>query len=303
MERKDKEGKLMLLEMHSIYDLHPAYGTLRTGLAAPMGQLTIQIGKIISAETGQSIVSHGDTINKQNKFDTSGHSLFLIASAASGFASSIGGLDPILKAKVDFSLAQILGVNYVSYESFANNIIDAVTPVIGSLGPFGAVALDLTTATGDLTDFLDVQNVPQVDRDEKRTQTANIHPFVTEGKRILSEMCDPIVNTLFSVDHDLYKTWYNGREIHHLPSGTTVVEGYVYKEDGVTGIYLADVKFPAQNINLKTYIDGSYRYVKFPHGVATPTATVASYPPNTAAPYEVKQGKIVHHNFIMTGAV
>lgn len=76
MNRPDKEGKLMLLEVKSIYDLHPAYGTLRTGMAAPMGQLTIQIGKIIAAETGQSIVSHGDTTNKQNKFDTSGHSLF-----------------------------------------------------------------------------------------------------------------------------------------------------------------------------------------------------------------------------------
>jgi hypothetical protein len=115
----------------------------------------------------------------------------------------------------------------------------------------------------------------------------------------LETYVDPIVNSMMEDYPSLFELYWNGRKIHHFPNGTTVAEGYVYAPDGITGLYNASVNFPLQGITVKTYLDGSYSIPKFKHGIATPTATMALYRPNTAAPYEIKLGKTVDHNFIM----
>jgi hypothetical protein len=300
MKRTDKEGKQMLLTMKSLYDDNPAFATLRPAYVPVMAAVTIVLGKIIDAQTAQSIVITGDATNKENKFNDLAKALFKIASAASAYASKPSVNDPILKAKVNFTIVEILDVNYNSTQAFANNIINAVSPtaVLSNLSDYGVTALQLTAATDALAAFLLIQNTPQADIATRKTDTADIHPLVKQGKALLLDEGDPIANTTMDDNHTLYSLWYSGRNIVHFPHGTTVAEGFVFGPDGVTGIYNAEVKFGT--VILKTFIDGSYRYPHYPHGVATPTATATGMNPNTAAPYEIKQGKTVKHNFTMT---
>ncbi len=300
MNRQDKEGKAMLLEVQSIFGLYPNIATQRPSSVGVMGAVTTQVEKIIAAAVAAGTVISGDTVNKENFFTSLVEDLFLGASATSGFASKPTFEQPILKAKVDFSLSHMLNINYNEIETFGTNVINAITPVIGSLTDYGYLPADLTRTNLEFADFLAIQNVPQTDITNRKTQNSNIHPFVKEGKRLLDEAMDPIMNTLIKLNPDAFKAYYNARVIHHFPSGTTVAEGFVYGPDGVTPLYLALVTFPLQGLTVRTKLDGSYRIPLFPHGVATPTATMTDFNPQTATPYEVKQGKIVHHNFIMT---
>lgn len=287
----------MLLTVYSVFtDADNNYATLRPALVVPMGLLLVQINKIIAAEISTGTPISGNTTDKAKKFDLLGHSLFHITSAASAYYSAPTTADAIKKATVDFSLAEILHKPYNETEAFSQGIITAVTPIIASLADFGAVPDDLTDAIDKRTKFLAAQTAPQTAEDAREVQNANIHPFVVEGKRILKEMCDPIINTLFTNNHDQYQLWYTAREIVHLPHGTTVVEGFVFAADGTTPIFNATIKFPLQNITVKSFLDGSYRAIKFPHGIATPTATDGTNS-QTASPFEVKLGHTVKQNF------
>lgn len=299
MKRVDLEGKQMLLTMKTLFDKTPQLAVLRPAFKPVMNDLTKVLKQIISAQTAQSIETSGDAANKELKFTDLGKKLFKISSAASGYASMPAVKDLVLKAKVNYTIAQILDINYGETEAFADNIIIAVTPIQGLLLDFGVDATDVTAASDALVEFIKVQSVPQTDKADKKVQTANIHPFVVSGKALLTEQGDQIANTLLDVDNDLYKLWYSGRNIVHLPHGTTVAEGFVYLPDGVTPIYDAKVDFAPQNISVQTFLDGSFNHPHFPHGVTTATATMPKFVVNTLAPAEIKQGKSVKFNFTM----
>jgi len=240
----------------------------------------------------------GDTRDKEAKFNLLAHSLFHIASGASAYASAPATLNLKLKGQVDYTLSKILNEDYSKMEAFSSGIIDLVTPIVSSLGPYGVVAADLTDANAKHDAYVAVEKKPQTNIDARKAQNAEIHPHLLTAEQILKEQCDPIANTLFKSNFELFEIWFNGRKIKHFPHGTTIVEGFVYKADGVTGIYNALVYFKDQNIQTKTYLDGSYRVVHFPHGVAIPVATFESAS-QKSDPFEVKQGQTVKHNFIL----
>ena len=299
MKRVDLEGKQMLLTMKTLFDKTPDFALLRPAFVPVMNSLTEILKQIIGAQTAQGIETSGDATNKDLKFTDLAKKLFKITSAASAYASTPAVKDAVLKAKVKYTVAQLLDVNYGEIEAVANNIIAAVTPVQDLLADFGVDATDVTAASDALSAFIKVQSAPATDRADKKVQTANIHPFVVAGKALLTEQGDEIANTLLDAKNDLYKTWYSGRNIVHLPHGTTIAEGFVYSADGVTPIYDAKVDFAPQNISVQTFLDGSFSYPHFPHGVTTPTATVPKFVVNTLAPAEIKQGKSVKFNFTM----
>lgn len=290
----------MGLETQSIYTLNSEILTLRPAAGGVMDAIEAQIGKVIAARIAAGIVISGDTVNKEKAFTLFIDDLFLCGSAASAFASKPGFELPILKPKVSFTLAQMMNVHYNEVETFGTNVLAAVGTVIGSLSGYGVLPADITRTNLEFSAFLDIQNVPQTDIDARVTQNANLHPYIKEMKRLYDEAMDPIMDTLIILLPDAYKAYKNARQISHLPSGTTVAEGYVYGPDGVTPFFHASINFPLQGLTVLSKLDGSYRIPLFPHGVATPTATMTGFNPNTAAPYEVKQGHIVHHNFIMT---
>jgi hypothetical protein len=300
MRREDKEAKQMLLAVNSVNTLNPDIATLRPASVGVMDAVNVQLNKIIAATVAAGIIITGEAINKEKAFELFIGDVFLLSSAASGFASKPGFEQPILKAKVNATLAQLLNTPYNLIETVTTNIINAVTPVIASLSDYGALPPDLARTNLEFAAFLLIQNDPQSAIITRSTQNSDIHPFVKEGKRLLDEAMDPIIDTLITLRNDIYKSYYTAREIKHFPAGTTIAEGYVFKPDGITGIYHATVDFPLQGISILTMLDGSYRYPLFPHGIATPTATATGFLPNTASPYEVKQGKTVKHNFIMS---
>jgi hypothetical protein len=297
MKKPDKEGKLMLLTVYSVLD-DPAndFETIRAGITLPKGLLKDQILWILNAEIKTVSPTEGDTVDKEHKFDKTCHSVFKIASAASAYYGVPATANPGLKAKVNFTLRKLTGVPYNEAQAFMQGIIDVVSPITASLEDYGVVAADVTAANHDLKAFVDVQSKPQMNIAHRKVQNENIHPFVKEGKRILTDMIDPIVNTLFDEKPDLYKLYYNAREILCLPHGTTVVEGTVYKTDGVTPIYNATVKFIEQNITVNTKLDGSYRVVKFPAGTTTPEVKFGGVVKGFE-PFEVKLGQTVKRNF------
>ena len=287
----------MLLNVKSVYDNNPAFATARPAFGSVMSDLTTILGEIISLQTSQSTVSTGDTVDKENKHYDLSKKLFKIAAATSAYASKPVVNDPVLKAKVNFTLDQISSVPYNKTEAFANNILDAITTgIIANLGDYGVVTADKTAATNALTAYLLIQNAPQAIITERKVDTADIHPKVKEGKDLLTLQGDGIANTLFDDNHTLYELWYAARKIIHFPHGTTLAEGFVYKPDGRTGIYNADVRIG--DITVKTMLDGSY-HTRVPHGVVTPTASAVGYTSQTANPYEIKQGHTGRHDFIM----
>jgi len=119
-----------------------------------------------------------------------------------------------------------------------------------------------------------------------------------EGIANLELLVDPIINTLLEDNPTLYALYWNARKINHFPSGTTIAEGYMLDSLG-HGIYNGSIFFPLQNKTVLTHLDGSYSYPHFPHGIATPVASATGFHPNTAAPYQIKQGKTVVHTFNM----
>ena len=299
MKRNDKEIKQMILEVLGISDdPDNHFETLRSGFTAPMLLVKDEMTAIILLETSTGINLKGDTKDKENKFDLLGQSLFHIASGASAYAGAPAVNDLRLKAKVNYTLPKILATPYADMEAFSQGIIDAVTPVMTHLVPYGVLPANLTDTSDKRDAFIAIQKQPQINIDNRKTLNAEIHPHILKAEQILIDSCDPIANTLFSDHHNLYELWFNTRKIKHFPHGTTVVEGYVYKSDGVTPIYNATIDFPEQRIATKTFIDGSYRVIKFPHGVTTPTANFESSS-QRSAPFEVKQGKTVKHNFIL----
>jgi len=297
MNRTDKEGKQMLLTIYEVYN-NPdnGFATKRPGLVAPMGLVQTQINKIIGAQTAAGMPIHGNTVDKENKFDLLAHALFHIASAGSGYYSAPATADAEKKATVNYTLSQVLHVSYNEMEAFSLGIINVITPIIGELADFGAVPDDLTDASTKRTKFIAAQTAPQEAKDERQVQNANIHPYIVEAKKILDEQCDSIIGTMFGPYYDLYELWHTGRKIVHLPHGTTVVEGFVYLADGITPVYHADINFADQGLSTQSFIDGSYRVVKFPHGVTTATARLDALS-QTLPPVEVKLGHTVKLNF------
>jgi hypothetical protein len=299
MEIRDIEGKNMLLTVYSVLD-KPAnnYTNLRTGLVIPKGLLKDQILLIIGAETKAASPIFGDTTDKEKKFDLMMHSIFHVASAATAYYSVPATADPGLKAKVNFTLPKLLSMNYADVQADTQAILDVITPIIDDLEPFGADQTNLDDAIDKRKDFIDVQTKPRTNIDERKVQNANIHPFVTEGKRICEEIIDPIIGTLFNDHHDLFSLYHNARQIINLPHGSTVVQGYVFKSDGVTPLYGATIKFAEQNLVATTLLDGSYRVTKFPIGTSTPTV-IYNGTEKTFPPFEVKLGKTVKQNFLL----
>lgn len=297
MNRSDKEGKQMLLTVFSVYS-NPSnnFATIRPGFVIPMGLVKDEINKINQAETFAGEPITGDTLDKEKKFELMMNAVFHVASAASAYFSAPASNELASKVRVSFSLSHMLNLPYNEAETFTQGIIDTVTPVIDDLSPYGVTQPDLDEAILRRKNFIDIQKKPQINIDERKTQNANIHPFVKAGKSILTEMCDPIANTLFTSHHDLYQLWFNARQIIDFPHGTTVVQGFVFKADGQTPIFNAKVFFPEQNITTYTLIDGSYRVIKFPIGVTSP---VASYDgkEQKAQPFLVKQGQTSVQNF------
>jgi len=301
MQREDKEGKLMLLTVYSVLD-NPDnhYSTLREGLLVPKGLLKDKILAILQTETKANSPLFGDTIDKENKYKSMCYSIFHITSAATGYYSAPATADPELKAKVNFTLPRLLNLPYNEAQAFMQGIINVVTPIIDDLEPYGAKQLNLDDATQKLADFIAIQTKPQTNIAGRKTLNANIHPLVKEGISLLKDMIDPIINTLFNDHHDLFSLYYNARQIINLPHGTTVVEGFVYKSDGVSPVYNAIIKFPEQNLVANTLIDGSFRVIKFPIGVTTPEVTYGTAH-ITSDPFEVKQGQTVKRTFKLPG--
>jgi len=287
----------MLLTIHEIYN-NPdyAFATKRPSLVAPMGLVQIQINKIIGAQTAAGMPIHGNTVDKEDKFDLLAHSLFHIASAGSAYYSAPDTADAVKKATVNYTLSQLLHVGYNEMQAFSLGIINVITPIIGDLEDFGAVPDDLADANTKRDKFITAQTAPQEAKDERQVQNESIHPYVMEAKKILDEQCDSIIGTMFGPYHDLFELWHTGRKIVHLPHGTTVVEGYVYLADGITPVYKADINFADQGISVQSFIDGSYRVVKFPIGVTTATAKFDALS-QTLPPVDVKLGHTVKLNF------
>ncbi len=299
MEQTDYEGKNMLLIVYSVLD-NPLnnFLTLRQGLDVPKSLLKDQILLIIKTESLAASPLFGDTIDKEHKFDLMMHSIFHVASAATAYYSMPATADPGLRAKVNFTLPALLRMTYAKTQADTQAILDVITPIIDNLEPFGAKQLNLDEAIAKRKDFLEVQAKPRTNIDERKVQNANIHPYIKEGKRICEELIDPIIGTLFNDHHDLYSLYFNARQIINLPHGTTVVKGFVFKSDGVTPIYNALIKFAEQNLTATTLLDGSYRLIKFPIGISTPTVIYGGSQ-QTFPPFEVKLGKIVKQNFLL----
>ena len=299
MKRTDKEIKQSILVALGVYDdTDNHFESLRSGFTAPMLLVKSEMTTIISLETSTGINLKGDTKDKENKFYLLGQSLFHIASGARGYAAAPAVNDLQLKTKVDYTLPKILKIPYADMEAFSQGIIDAVTPVITHLAPYGVLPANLTDTSDKRDAFIAIQKQPQINIDKRKSLNAEIHPHILKAEQILTDSCDPIADTLFADHHDLYELWYNARKINHFPHGTTVVEGYVFRADGVTPIYNATIDFPEQRITTKTYLDGSYRVIKFPHGITTPTASFEGSS-QRSEPFEVKQGHTVKHNFIL----
>jgi hypothetical protein len=299
MNKEDYECKQMMLDVYSVLDdADNHFDTLRTGIVAPKLLLKNQLILITTTEKIAVSPITGDAVDKKNKFEKLCESVFKICSGASAYYSAAGTANPELKAKVRFTIARLKKIPYSKTEARMQGIIDVVTPIVGSLGDYGVVAADLTDANQKLKDFVDVMSKPQISIAKRKVQNANVHPYVQEGMRILKEMIDPIVNTMYSDYHDLYVLYYNAREILNFPHGTTVVEGYVFKIDGVTPIYNASVKFMPQNVSVNSKLDGSYRVVKFAIGVTTPEVTFGGVVKGFD-PFEVKLGQRVKRNFMI----
>ncbi len=299
MKRTDKEAKQMMLAMHSIYnnpDNH--FASLRSGFHEPINLFEAELHKIIDAETKTSLPLRGIKKEKEKKYELLGLALFHIASGASAYASSPLVLNYNLKAKVDYPISTILYLPYNKMDAFSQGIIDTISPIISLLQPYGVVAADLTDAINKREAFLAVAKNPQIAKGERKIQNANIHPFIVEAKRILTEMCDPIAGTLLKDHPDLFQLWFNTRKIDSFPSGTTIVHGFVYKSNGITPVYNATITFSEQGLTTKTYLDGSYRIPKFPHGITTAIASYESVS-QKSKPFEVKLGKTVKQNFLL----
>jgi hypothetical protein len=299
MNKPEKEAKQMFLTVYGIY-INPdnGYATLRPGFLESMNLLHGVIQNITIAETAAGQPIEGDTTDKANKFEIMCRGIFKVASGATAYYSATATANPGLREKVDFSLSFLRNMPYGEAEAITQGILDVVEPVKDNLNPYGVAPEDVETAKTKRQNFLAVQKVPQINIDERKVQNAIIVPLVKEGKRILWEMADPIANTLYDDHFDLYELWYNAREIVDYPHGTTIVEGRVFKSDGVTPLYNAKVEFVAQKITMFTKIDGSYYAPKFPHGVAEPTITYDTVTLKSS-PFEVKLGKTVMKNFTL----
>ena len=297
MTTKDKEIKQMLLALLYIHHNVPEYATERSGIIPVMDKVQTQVQKAIDAQTQQGIPTHGVTTTKGGKFHVLALSLFRLCSAASGYFASIP--DEENRAKVAFTLDQIESHLYNGIESFTDGILLVITPAIAALlGPFGGSVVKRDDVVAKLLDWHNYKDKVGVVIGDRKTQTADIHPFVKEGKRIIVIEANPIINTLFEDFPDLYHNWYNSFNIHNFPHGTTVAEGFMLAPDG-SGIYGGTVYFPEQNFNVPTMLDGSFLKTHFPHGITTPKATHPLYRTNVANPYEIKQGKTVSHIFHM----
>ena len=297
MEREDKEGKLMLLTVYSILD-NPDnhFITLRPGLVLPKGLLHDKVLEILQTETKANSPLFGDTTDKKNKYNAMCYAMFHITSAATAYFNAPLTASPELNAKVNFTLPRLLNLPYNEAQAFMQGIINVVTPIIGNLESYGAKQSHLDHANQKFADFIAVQTKPQTNIAYRKALNANIHPLVQQGIKLLKDQIDPIINTLFTEHHTLYSLYYNARQIINLPHGTTVVEGYVYKSDGVSPVYNAIIKFPEQDITAKTLIDGSFRLIKFPHGITTPEVTYGNSH-ITSGPFEVKLGHTLKCTF------
>jgi hypothetical protein len=300
MNKPEKEAKQMFLTVYGIYmipEYH--YATLRTGFVEPMNLLHGVIQNITAAETAAGSPTEGDTADKENKYEAMCLAIFFVTKAATAYYSATATANPGLREKVNFSISYLRNMPYGDAEAITQGILDVVELINDKLGPYGVAPEDVDTAKTKRDDFLAVQKVPQINIDERKVQNAIIVPLVKEGKRILTEMADPIADTLLTTNPELYELWYNAREIVDYPRGTTVVEGFVFRNDGKTGIYNAKVEFPAQQITVFTKIDGSYYVPKFKHGVAEPTASYDGVS-KKANPFNVKMGQTVVQNFVLS---
>ena len=298
MRTQDKERKNMIGEVINVTnDPLNGYIALRSGLTSAIGVVKGNYLAGIAAEAAQGIATWGVTADLAKSFNLLCKSEFKMCSAGSAYFGSIPDLTN--RAKVDFTLPQIEATHYNGIGAFCDGTLLTVTATIAALlGPYGGSVLQRTDVVNKLAAYRLLESSTDEAIDARKVQTSAIHPFMMEAIANLELLVDPIINTLLEDSPILYALYWNARKINHFPHGTTIAEGYMLDPLG-HGILGGDVFFPLQNKTVVTHLDGSYSYPHFPHGIATPVASHPLFKPNTANPYEIKQGKTISHVFNM----
>ncbi len=281
---------------------NPTIVSTRPGLVTSLGLLNDQCVLFDAAAGIQGVDITGTTTDRKTLYNNLVTSVYHITSGTSAYAGFIR--DYTLKNKVNKSESDTQDLGFDHIADYTTSMLAIINPLViaTTLNDWGVLAIDTADTLSKLIAFTGNIAVPRNAVAIKKAETETLPPILTEGRRILKEICDPVVVTLRATQPTFFKQYKVDRKIIHTGTGTTIIEVHVKNAAG-DNLYNADVNFPLHHIEFYTDLDGTGRQTHVHHDTfADGIVKLIGHKDYTIPPFLLKQGKTARIEVILQPA-
>ena len=176
-----------------------------------MGDLGVNIQYIEGQAQIQAGQTTGLTLDKVNAKKAMCDKAFEIASAVGSYAATIKNNEQA--GKVDFTQSALLRSRDPETAGLCQNIRDAATGVLASLGDYKVVAADLTDLAQKISTYEIALATPADARVSKKRATDNIEAGFVDFDDIIENRMDKLMPKFAAISADFVKDYWNARNI------------------------------------------------------------------------------------------
>lgn len=217
------ENKLsMYQKLQGFMELHATETSSIPSLVTLQNSFNTNVSAILSL----SALAHADitgyTVEKQLKRSALKNNIITLSTAIVAHAAMTDNY--ALLEKCDESPSAVDAMRDNDFYTYSQLVINAATPIMASLAPFGITATHLTTATAASEVYLANIQTPKIQINERSRSNSDIEALFEETDNLLKNKLDKVMKIFIVSNVSLYNGYSGARGIDQ--TGPTVQPDY-----------------------------------------------------------------------------
>ncbi len=263
-----------------------------TRLAAYVQQIVLVATQQLTGITGAA------ELKKYFKLEAC-NACFVIIQPALAFCKATN--NPVLAAKIRFSLSALQRIDDAIFVEKMNSIKDALQPYITdqSLLDYNVTPQMWPAFTASIENYQSVETSPRSAIVTRKSETQQLKTLFADANSQCKDTLDRIVASLRFTHPDYYNSYMDSRRIVNQPTITTKLKAIVI--DAITGqpVPMAIISINGTEQSAMSNISGKAHINQVKIGMHTVTCTAEGFQTKTTPVLEFKKGKYTTVKFLL----
>ena len=268
-------------------------------ISAVVATATSHVNAINATSLAQKTSSKGTTQTKQEAQLAMAIAAVTIANAGKAYAAATA--NTILYDLMNHSQTQIMRATDNDADDICQNILNDITPYIGSTTVYGAMPSSLTNLQNLINTFTALIGKPNLQKSIVTTATLTLAQHFSALNALFKTQLDPLMMQYQASNLVFYNQYLAVRTINDLGHRHTVsFIGFIYNNSN-TALANATVSLTGTATHGKiTNATGKYKFTRLHTGTYTITVTAVGYVTQTHN-FTITANGTTHSDFIMIG--